>query len=162
MLFRSQYRLSDVVNVTSSQYSLECVSYTGTTGADEDVSFEQYEYPIQSINDERDTFRLSGNQTFYFKTNDVVQGEYTEGVTYFVVESCSYNPNNDITSVKVKRYQDGTGYIIDPEKEYSVLIAVERGTKDGFILWSLVEDTEKVKYDWNSFVTFSHTLEIVE
>ena len=60
------------------------------------------------------------------------------------------------------RYQDGEEPIIDPEKVYTSLYATERGTRDGGILWSLVENSAEVKYDWNSFVTFSHTLEILE
>ena len=66
------------------------------------------------------------------------------------------------SSIKVKRYQDGDGEIIDREKDYTTLIAVERGTVDGSILWTLVDDIEKIKYNWNSFVTFTHTLEIIE
>ena len=158
----TQYRLGDTVNGTGSDFSLECVSYTGTTGPSESTTFESREYPIVSINDFRDTFRIAGNQTFYFKINDIIQAQYSEKYTYFVVESCSYSVDVNLTSIKVKRYQDGDGEIIDREKDYTTLIAVERGTVDGSILWTLVDDIEKIKYNWNSFVTFTHTLEIIE
>lgn len=158
----TQYRLGDIVNGTGSDFSLECVSYTGTTGPSESTTFESREYPIVSINDARDTFRITGNQTFYFKINDIIQAQYSEKYTYFVVESCSYSVDVNLTSIKVKRYQDGDGEIIDREKDYTTLIAVERGTVDGSILWTLVDDIEKIKYNWNSFVTFTHTLEIIE
>lgn len=160
----TQYRLGDVVNGTGDSFSLECVSYTGTTGSVENLSFEQNEYAIVGVleNENRDTFILDGDKTFYFKIGDIIQAQYSQGFTNFVVELSTYSLESAKTYVKVRRYQDGTGEVIDPLKDYSLLIGVERGTKDGGVLWTLVDDIEKVSYDWNSFVTFSHTLEIVE
>ena len=158
----TQYRLGDIVNAIGDSYSLECVSYTGTTGSVENLTFEQTQYGISSINSGRDTFVLNGNVADYFKIGDVVQAWYSEGYTNFVVETCSYSQALGVTSIKVRRYQDGTGEIIDSNKDYSYLVAVQRGTKDGGVLWTLLDDNEKIKYDWNSFVTFTHTLEIIE
>ena len=158
----TQFRIGDIVNATGDDFSLQCVSYTGYTGTEENAVFESYEYPIVSINYETASFRLDGNQTFYFKSGDIIKAEYSGGYTNFVVVSTNYNISENLTSVKVARYQDGTGSIIDATKDYSILFAVERGTRDGGVLWTLVEDIEKISYDWNSYVTFSHTLEIVE
>ena len=158
----TQYRLGDIVNGTGDEFSLQCVSYTGSTGSVENLTFEKNEYEIERINDARDTFILNGDQAYYFKIGDIVQAQYTGGFTSFVVEASSYSQILGTTSVKVRRYQDGEGEIIDSSKDYTLLIAIERGTRDGGILWTMVEDPNKVKYDWNSFVTFSHTLEIVE
>jgi hypothetical protein len=157
-----QYRLGDIVNATGDNYSLECVSYTGATGSSSSLPFEQVEYAIKGINEVRDTFIVDGNQTSYFIKNDIIQAVYTEGYTTFVVLDCNYDALLNVTDIKVKRYQDGEGSVIDPLKDYSTLIAVERGTRDGGVLWTLVETPDVVSYNWNSFVNFSHTLEIVE
>jgi hypothetical protein len=157
----AQYRLGDVVN-TDGDYSLECISYTGSTGSVEDLSFVKNEYTIDDINDARDTFIIKGDQTYYFKSGDIIQAQYTGGYTTFVVVESIYRRELDTTSIKVKRYQDGIGEVIDSTKDYKHLVGVERGTKDGGILWEAVDNPEKVTYAWNSFVTFAHTLEIVE
>ena len=160
----TQYRLGDVVNALGNEHSLECVSYAGTSGSVENLSFEQNEYAILSVVEDanRDTFVIGGDKSFYFKSGDIIQAQYSQGFTNFVVDSAVYSIESNRTYVKVIRYQDGTGEVIDPTKDYSLLIGVERGTKDGGVLWSLVEDINKVNYDWNSYVTFSHTLEITE
>ena len=165
----TQYRLGDIINPSidmgnsANLYSLECVSYTGYTGTEEELSFKKNEYTILSINEARDTFRIDGNQRDYFKIDDVIKAEYSQGFTYFVVKSFDYDKDTNISSIRVERFQNGEGYIIDPSKDYNKLIAVEgRGTKDGTILWTLVDNVDKVSYDWNSYVTFSHTLEIIE
>lgn len=157
-----QYQLGDVVNL-GTDFSLECISYMGSTGTIEDLTFEQYEYPVVGVNTPTNTaFIISGDQRYYFKVNDPIQANYSGGSTAFVVVTSTYDFDNDQTSVFVTRYEEGTGDVIDPTKNYTSLITVERGTKDGGVLWSLVEDINKVQYDWNSYVTFKHTLTILE
>ena len=158
----SQYRIGDTVNAIGDSFSLQCISYTGYTGTSDSITFESYEYPVVSIGYSSNSFRLQGNQTFYFKSGDIIKAEYSGGYTYFVVASSSYNIGENLTLVKVQRYQDGTGEVIDSSKDYRTLLAVERGTRDGGVLWTLVDNIEKIEYDWNSYVTFSHTLEILE
>ena len=70
----------------------------------------------------------------------------------------------DCTEIRVTRFQDGaeTEVAIDPSKAYSKLEPPRRGTVDGNIQWTLVDDVEQVTYDWNSYVTFTHNLEILE
>lgn len=159
----TQFRLGDVINVsTSDNFSLECVSYTGTTGTEDDIEFEQYEYPIIPDSQTLNSFSVEGNVTFYFRVGDAIRAMYSGGYTTFAIVSSIYNAGSDRTIITVTRFQEGEEEIIDPTKVYTSLYALERGTKDGGILWSLVENIEKVEYDWNSFVTFSHTLEILE
>jgi len=157
----TQYQLGDSVNVTGN-YSLECISYTGTTGTEENIEFEKYEYDIVSGSQTANSFSVAGNVTFYFRANDVVQALYSEGSTSFVVVSSVYDETTNTTLITVTRYQDGTEAQVDPEKAYTKLIVGQRGTVDGGILWTLIDNIEDVKYDWNSFVTFTHTLEILE
>lgn len=166
-----QYQLGDVVNL-GVDYSLECISYMGSTGTLEDLTFEQYEYPVVGVNEAKTQFFVEGDQRFYFRVGDAIQANYSSGATAFVVTACTYprvdntDPENpvtlDETAITVARYEEGTGDIIDTSKNYTSLITVERGTKDGGVLWSLVDNIDKVDYNWNSFVTFTHTLTILE
>ena len=159
----TQFRLGDIVNTTAdSEYSLECISYTGTTGTIDDLEFEKYDYAIIPGSQTSNTFSIEGDERFYFRVNDAVKALYNGGTTTFKIVSSIYNPDEASTVITVERYEKGETETIDPEKTYTTLVAVERGTKDGGILWSLVSDIDKVEYDWNSFVTFSHTLEILE
>ena len=159
----TQYRLGDLVNIGSIEnFSLQCVSYTGTTGTEDDIEFEKYEYDIIPGSQTSNSFSIEGNETFYFRVGDVVRALYSGGYTTFAVASSIYNPDDDITVVTVTRYQEGEGGTVDSAKTYTSLYSVERGTKDGGILWSLVKDIDNVEYDWNSFVTFSHHLTILE
>ena len=159
----TQFRLGDIININvSDNYSLECVSYTGTTGTEDDIEFEQYNYPVIQGSQTSNSFSVEGNVTFYFRVGDTIRAMYSGGYTTFAIVSSIYNVGTDSTVITVTRYQEGEEEVIDPTKEYTSLYALERGTKDGGILWSLVENIEKVEYDWNSFVTFSHTLEILE
>ena len=157
----TQYRLGQTINV-GGDFSLECISYTGTTGTEEDTEFEKYEYNIILGSQTENSFSVEGNETFYFRAGDTIRALYSGGYTTFAVVSVIYDSGSENTIITVTRYQDGEEPIIDPEKVYTSLYAIERGTRDGGILWSLVENSAEVKYDWNSFVTFSHTLEILE
>ncbi len=148
------YSLKDSVNVsTSSTFSLECVSYTGVTGTNRNLVFEQSEYPVsgQTIN----TFEIKGDCAFYFKPGDYIAAEYRGGTKYFYVISGTYNDEDNNTIVTVSTE-------IDLSIQFLRLRAPERGTKDGQILWKLVEDTTNIKYPWNGYVVFNHTLEIIE
>ena len=157
----TQYRLGQTINV-AGDFSLECISYSGTTGTEDDIEFEQYEYEVVPGSQTENTFSVAGNETFYFRAEDTIRALYSGGYTTFAIVSSVYNVNSDNTVITVTRFQDGDEPTIDPEKIYTSLYATERGTRDGGILWSLVENSAEVKYDWNSFVTFSHTLEILE
>ena len=70
----------------------------------------------------------------------------------------------DCTEIRVTRYQDGaeTEMAIDPSKDYTILEVAQRGTIDGSIQWTLIKNVDEITYDWNSYVTFTHTLEILE
>ena len=157
----TQYRLGQTINV-AGDFSLECVSYTGTSGTVDEIEFEQYEYDIIKGSQTTNSFSVRGNETFYFRTNDTIEAMYSGGYTTFGIVSSIYNIDTNSTIITVTRYQDGEEPVIDPEKTYTTLRAIERGTRDGGVLWSLVENSAEVSYDWNSYVTFSHTLEIVE
>ena len=159
----TQYRIGDIINVSStSSYSLECVSYTGTTGTEDNIEFEKYEYPIVAGSQTTNSFEVEGNVTFYFRVGDTIRAMYSGGYTTFAIVSSVYDSTTQNTLITVTRYQDGEEEVIDPTKQYTSLYALERGTRDGGVLWSLIDNINKVEYDWNSFVTFSHTLEILE
>ena len=162
----TQYQLGQTVN-SRGEYSLECVSYTGSTGTEEDIQFEQYSYPVVGQDEENSRFYVEGDLTYYFRKGDAIEGSYSGGTTTFAVTASAYLTSGDRvgqTEIRVTRFQDGaeTEVAIDPSKTYIKLEAPMRGTVDGNVQWTLIKDVEKIKYDWNSFVTFTHTLEIVE
>lgn len=151
------YTLGDSVNVpSSSDLSLECVSYTGSTNTNENLTFEQLSYPIEVQG--TNTFILNGDCRYYFRTNDVISATYEDGViksTNFSVLSSSYNKDTFKTVITVRG-------VINEEIEYKDIYALSRGTKDGGIMWTLVQDPDNITYPWNGYVIFDHTLEIIE
>jgi hypothetical protein len=90
---------------------------------------------------------------FYFRTDDIISATYAAGATSLRVVSSSYNGVNTIITVSKE---------LDPTIEYEQLITVQRGTRDGQILWKLVENPDNITYPWNSYVVFDHTLTILE
>ena len=170
----TQYQLGQSVNA-KGDYSLECVSYRGSTGTDENIQFEQYKYPVVGqeesvgLDETIGKFYVEGDLTYYFRKGDAIEGYYEGGVvptTFSIVASqyWSIGEHSGQTEVRVVRFQDGaqTEKAIDPSKTYVELEVPQRGTLDGNIEWTLIDNIEKIKYDWNSFVTFTHSLEIIE
>lgn len=147
-----KYSLGETVNTNSPTYSLECVSYTGTTSTIENPSFEVSEYPITSKGS--NYFILSGNQNFYFREGDSIYATYSGGYTNFGVTNVSYNSALNITTINVTPDIPGENYL--------TLIGKERGTRDYQILWKLVDNITEIKYDWNSYVTYEYDLSITE
>ena len=150
----TSYRLGEVVN-TTGDYSLECVSYTGNTNSDENLEFEQseykLEYPTGESYDTEKYFYVEGNKMWYFNKGDTIEAQDSQGYTKFIVKSCGLQ---------------GDYTVIEPEtsitRKYENLFASPRGTQDEGILWTLVDDINNVSYDWNSYVTFTHNLTILE
>ena len=162
----TQFQLGQTVN-SLGNYSLECVSYTGSTGTIEDLNFEQYNYPVVYQDNENDRFYVEGDVTYYFRNGDAVEATYAGGVTTFAVSASLYpvvKEGVDCTEIRVTRFQDGaeTESAIDPSKVYTTLETARRGTIDGTIQWTLISDVDRLSYDWNSYVTFAHRLEILE
>ena len=161
----TQYQLGDTVNSTGS-YSLECVSYTGRTGTDENLEFERSSYTITEQDSENNTFTVEGNEENYFLSNDIISAYYNneQAVTTFVVVSSVYNSESNTTLITVKRYQDGTEAAIDPSHVYTTLVAPQRGTIDGGIKWDLLSSSEleHIQYAWNSYTAFDYEINILE
>lgn len=146
------YSLGDSVNVPSStSFSLECVSYTGSTGPEVDLDFELSEYPIEAQT--TNTFTLAGDRTYFFQEDEEFSATYREGATSFKVLSSVYNGTNTIIT---------TVQTISSDIEYKALVSAQKGTKDGQILWTVVNNPENIEYPWNSYVTYDYTLEILE
>ena len=166
----TQYQLGQTINA-KGDYSLECVSYTGSIDPRENLKFEQYTYDVAKQDSDNSKFYVEGDVTYYFRKGDPIEATYAGGVTTFAIASVAYPVEEEIngenvicTEIRVTRYQDGaeTESEIDPSKKYTTLEVPRRGTQDGNIEWTLIKDTDRITYDWNSYVTFTHTLEIVE
>ena len=168
----TQYQLGQTIN-SIGNYSLECVSYTGSTSSTEteNINFEQTRYGVVSQDSETSSFYVEGNVGDYFKKDDVIYGIYyrgsTEFRTTFAVNATVYPVYNDevaCTQIVVTRFQDGaeTEVAIEDDKVYKELEVSRKGTFDGEIQWTLIEDVNEITYDWNSYVTFNHELKILE
>lgn len=150
----TNYRLGDSVNVsTGTDISLECISYTGTVSTEQDIVFETPSYPI--VAQTTDTFAVDGYKLAYFKVGDIITATYSGGVTNFAISNVQYDTDTETTVITVARD-------IDSDKQYIDLLTQERGTIDGQILWTLVDDINNIKYPWNGYVVFDHELEILD
>ena len=152
------YRLGDSVNVgSSSEMSLECVSYTGTVDSEEDVSFEQTEYVISQVDVAGSIFIVDGNKSYYFRPDDLIQVKVQgkEDYEIFTVKSVVYFAANGKTHITVRQT------LSDGEKYLSVRTK-ERGTRDGQILWNLIDNVDEITYPWNGYVVFDHVLNILD
>ena len=148
----TNYTLGDSVNVpTSSDFSLECISYTGATGPETNMDFELPVYNI--LSQTTSSFVVGGNKTFYFDPNTVFTALHEGGSDSYVVSSSVFDGYN--TTINV--VGDLTG-----DTTYTELVTEYKGTKDGQILWTVIEDPTNVTYPWNSYAVFDHTLEIIE
>lgn len=149
------YSLGSSVNVpTSTDLSLECISYTGTAGSEEEIDFEDTEYPIISIDTSQspNAFIIEGDKRYYFQAGDIITATSSEESRSYTVKESVFNGTNTVIRV----LQD-----IDTEIDFENLIAPIRGTKDGQILWSVIEDPTNIQYPWSSYTTFDHTLEVI-
>ena len=146
------YSLGDSVNVSNnSEFSLECIGYTGTASAEENPDFELFEYAITGKTSS--SFSVAGNKVFYFRAGDVITATFPEGSLNFSVVSSVFNGTSTIIGV------NGT---VDTSINFQVLKAVQRGTRDGQVLWNLVKDINNITYPWNGYVVFDHELEVIE
>ena len=155
----TNYRLGDSVNIGSSEYSLECISYTGTVGTSSEVSFELTQYPVIGTGD--NYFRVNGNKTFYFRPNDQISVSYIEGQVeqkdQFQVKGSVYDIEQGYTTITVTK---NTG-ISSTTASDIVITTTARGTRDGQILWSLIDDIDNITYPWNGYMVFDHVLNII-
>ena len=147
-------RLGESRNVTSSSsdFTLECISYTGTVGTVSDLSFEQDEYQI--VGSTSTSFTVAGNKKDYFNEGDVIIAVHKGGTASFSVLNSAYNALSNTTVINV--YQ-----MVDTTLGYTTIFTEEKGTKDGQILWKRVEDINTVTYDWNMYMTFDYDLDII-
>ena len=162
-LSSTNYRLGQSVNVPSnSNLSLECVSYTGTAGTDDEVSFELSKYDVIGEGDVELSsgemggyFTVAGNKEDYFRKDDIITATDKKGSATFAVVESNYSSETGLTTITVSK-PVGSG------ATYDTLYTQERGTRDGYLLWTLVEDIDNITYPWNSYSVFEHELEIIE
>lgn len=155
----TNYRLGSSVSVQgNSDFSLELVSYTGTTGTGE-VDFETPFYKVHSTlsTGSEIAFTVNGNKTFYFRANEVMYASCEDEYKTFTIVRSFYSRSTGLTTIVTK--QSWNEY---STMEFENLYVTSRGTRDGQILWSLIDDTNNITYDWNEYVTFSHTLDIID
>ena len=146
------YSLGQSVNVAADEgFTLECISYRGTTDTSATITFEKPFYPITAQGN--NTFTVEGNMIFYFRKDDTISATYEEGATSYKVVSSTTDGNSTVITVSSE---------IPGTINYKNIYAPERGTKDGQILWKIVEDPNTISYPWNSYAVFDHTLTIIE
>ncbi len=151
----TQYQLGDTAN-PSGPYSLECVSYTGSSGTSANIDFEGATYNV--VGQTSNSFTVAGNKTPYFKAEDVITAYHGSGYTTFVVVESSFDGTYTIIPVTRNTEDDP----IDMGVTYEYIVAPQRGTIDGSIQWSVVENPNNVGYAWNSYTTFEPVVSIIE
>lgn len=155
----TNYRLGRSVQVQGdTNFSLELISYTGTTGTG-GIDFETPYYTVSSTLETGSNlaFTVAGNKTFYFRSNEVMYGAYEEGYKTFTIARSFYNRSTGLTTIVTSQSWNEYSSIT-----FDKLYVTTRGTRDGQILWSIIDDTDNITYDWNEYVTFSHTLDIID
>ena len=65
-----------------------------------------------------------------------------------------YESNVDYTIITV-------GKTLNPNIDYKYILTEARGTRDGQILWKLVDNINEIKYNWNNYVTFSFDVDVI-
>lgn len=152
----TNYRLGDRVNIVTStgNYTLQCVSYTGTVSSESSINFEKDNYPLITSETTSNSFTLEGNQTFFFMQGDVITAISPNITSSFTVTGVVYNNALDRTILTVAPSVNTSAGYTQIETELS-------GTRDGQILWTLIDDIENVTYEWNSYVTFQHELSLI-
>lgn len=149
----TNYSLGDTVNILgNTKYSLECISYTGTTGTVEDLEFELPQYPI--VGNTMSSLTVEGDKTFYFRAGDIISVAYDQGYVNMSVTESIYESNVDYTIITV-------GKTLNPNIDYTYILTEARGTRDGQILWKLVDNIHEIKYNWNNYVTFSFDVDVI-
>ena len=139
------YELGVSVNVpSSSALSLECVSYAALSSSVSEINFERPQYDV--VGKGTNYFEVEGSVAYYFRGGEMLTAVYAENTSSYQIVSATYNSGTRRTTITVSRDLD--------DHDYEYLVVDERGTRDGQVLWSLVEDPTNVTYPWNSYVTF--------
>ena len=153
-------RLGETRNLGNK--TLECISYVGRVGTNENLEFEQFEYEVKGVT--ASTFTIYGDKRYYFRTGDEFVAAHAGGTRTFSVASVRLSnvldPETNET-VKATIITVPVTQEIDETLDYKTLYPEERGTVDGQILWKLVENPDTMKYDWNMYVTFDYDLDIL-
>ena len=160
---KATYNQGNIVNVTNnSEYSLECIGYTGTVGANENPDFELFEYPVVSYTvgsyETNGTLFVAGSKVAFFRPGDSITVTSPQIPYTFVVENSELVTTEDgevNTKITVNKP-------LDEYVDYKTIQTVQRGTRDYQVLWSLVEDPTNITYPWNGYVVFDHVLEVIE
>lgn len=154
----THYKIGDQAQINGK--SFEVVSYVGKTGYIL-PEFEQHSYEVTDYllddNENRIGFRVSGNKTPFFEEGDIVKTYYVnednnlDFMTFKVVESEA--TSNLYTTVRTQQ-------MLPSDVSFTSVSATLRGTEDGDIYWELIDDIEKVSYDWNVYNSIYYDLEV--
>lgn len=145
------YKLGDSVNIGGVTF--ECVSYVGYSASSK-PSMETDSYEVDSATESSIT--LKGDCTPFFSVGDRIKA-VTDIYTYvYSVSGISYDATDDLTILNIAQ-------TVNTEKEYSVVMPLFRGTKDGEIFWTILSSTSditEIQYDWNVYNSFKYSLTI--
>lgn len=147
-------------------YYLECISYRGTLSGTP-VPFEGTDYDIESTiipNSEGEDcyFVLSSTEdkTQYFNEGDYVKAVSANGTKTYKVKRSAYNSDGMVDGFSHTKVYVASK-INSADLPFTKLIRTTTGTIDGQILWKEIKSPDEIKYDWNSYVTFDHSINII-
>lgn len=147
----TSYRLGE--SMKTGNYSFECIGYKGLTSNvpnSQPITFELPSYTISSAG--TDYFEIDGNYSSFFAVNDVIRVYISNSSFYsFSVSSVSYINSQAKTRVNVNQ-------TVDLVPTYLTLVKSYVGTKDGEILWYIVDDPTNIEYEWDSYNVTTYDL----
>lgn len=163
-----QYRIGQRANGKGDNFSLECVGYAGRSSSSTTPVFYKstlevadFIYP-QLPDDKYGRIFIDDNYSTFFQSGDEISVEYSDGnntgISHFVVHDASVVEGKTVVAIEPNSALDVTTRNYIGKNVYPV----NRDTIDGELQWKLIENMNKITYDWDSYVSFKHELEILE
>lgn len=160
----SYYKLGAQINLNNLAFQL--ISFAGFSSSN-DITFEKASYnivntiPTQSPTDPNRynlTLVVQDNVMNVFEVGDEISILTPSGV----VTTCKILAMN--TYLGTGGIQQFTNILTDTEypntgmETFITLLSNRKGTKDGTILWKVIDDIEQISYDWNVYNIFDYNL----
>ena len=114
------------------------------------------------VNTESSMLPIEGKHVSEFHEGDKVRVYYSIGSESFDSEFTVKSVNIIyINSEGVYETRITVEEALDENYTYNTIVSTAVSTDDGQIGWEIVDNINKITYDWNSYVTFKYELEIL-
>lgn len=140
-------------SILEGDFSYECIGFRGKSNSSEPIFKVINYYSIIGVNQGTKTFKVGGDKTEHFLTNDTVRIQNSNGNDgYYSVVSSVYSLGN--TEIVVNESI--------PTSNVSGNIYMEDDdTKDNEILWKLINEDEIIfNYDWSDYIKITNNINL--